>query len=222
MLDAAVGFQIGDVIATAAPPIKSIHSVKPIGVIAKEGNMKTTARRCISALSVTAILAGCQMIPLQNQRAASAASNAPLSASAEWSRIVEMDRESVRRGQLAPEVIQYDLQIAQMIPEGQEIMASHDKAKARVWSEKMNSINVARNEAIRKMAAREMAQNNATPNAWASAKPDPCLSPMGKNICTTPSAQQGRVNYSVGPGGIGATVGGLFVGPGGISGANGQ
>jgi hypothetical protein len=86
----------------------------------------------------------------------------------------------------------------------------------------MNSINVARNEAIRKMAAREMAQNNATPNAWANAKPDPCLSPMGKNICTTPPAQQGSVNYSVGPGGIGATVGGLFVGPGGISGTNGQ
>jgi hypothetical protein len=184
--------------------------------------MKTTARRCISALSVTAVLAGCQMIPLQNRGVTSAASDAPLSASAEWSKVIEMDRESVRRGQLAPKVIQYDLQIAQMIPEGEEIMASHDQAKARIWSEKMNSINVARNEAIRKMAAREMAQNNATPNAWANAKPDPCLSPMGKNICTTPPAQQGGVNYSVGPGGIGATVGGLFVGPGGISGTNGQ
>ncbi|OOG45852.1 hypothetical protein [Rhodanobacter sp. C01] len=184
--------------------------------------MKTTTGKCISALFIAAVLAGCQMIPLQNRSVTSAESNAPLSASAGWARIVEMDREAVRRGLLSPEVIPYDLQIAQMIPEGEEIRASRDKAKARIWTEKLNTLTAARSTAMGKMTAREMAENDATSNAWADRKPDPCLSPMGKNICAAPPAQQGGVNYSAGPGGIGATVGGIFVGPGGISGTNGQ
>jgi hypothetical protein len=205
-------------IATAAPLIKSIYRVKTIGAIAREGNMKMTASKCISALFMTTVLAGCGMIPLQNRGVTNAAPEAPLSVSAGWARIVEMDRGAVRDGLLSPEVIPYDLQIAQMIPEGEAIRASRDKAKGRIWSEKFNSIMAARNAAMGKMTAKAMAANNATRNAWADRKPDPCLSPMGKNICTTPPAQQGRVNYSAGPGGIGATVGGIFVGPGGIGG----
>jgi hypothetical protein len=208
--------------AAAVPLIKSAHRFKTIGVNAKEGNMKTTASQCVSTLFMTTVLAGCQMIPPQNRSATSAESDAPLSVSAGWAQIVEMDRESVRRGRLSPEIIPYDLQIAQMIPEGEAIKASHDQAKARLWSEKLNSINVARNKLVRQMAAREMAQSGSASNAWADQKPDPCLSPMGKNICTTPPAQQGNVDYSAGPGGIGATIGGIFVGPGGISGTNGQ
>lgn len=138
-----------------------------------------------------------------------------------------MDSDSVRLGQLPPEVIQYDLQIAQMITEAQEIMASHDKAKARVWLKKMNAINMARNKAIGRVETRQMAANNAAPDAWGDGKkPDPCLSPMGKNICTAPSEQQaeqrGGINYTAVPGGIEATVGGLVVGPGGIGGTLGH
>ncbi|WP_158881481.1 hypothetical protein [Rhodanobacter sp. L36] len=184
--------------------------------------MKMTTSQCVSALLMTTVLAGCQMMPLRNQAATNAKPEAPLSASAEWAQVAERDREHVRLGQLPPEVISYDQQIAQMIPEGDGIAATRDKAKAQVWSNKFNALITARNQAIGRVAARQMARSNATANAWAGAKPDPCLSPMGKNICTTQPAQQGRVNYSVGPGGIGATVGGLFVGPGGISAGNGQ
>lgn len=180
--------------------------------------MQTTASKCISALFVTAALAGCQMIPLQNRDVASTESSAPLSTGAGWARIVDMDRGAVRDGLLSPEVIPYDLQIAQLIPEAETIMASHDQAKARIWSKKFHAAIAARNTAMGKMTARAMAENNATQNAWAHQKPDPCLSPMGKNICTTPPAQQGGINYSAGPGGIGATAGGIFVGPGGIGG----
>jgi hypothetical protein len=127
---------------------------------------------------------------------------------------MDMDRDSVSHGLLPPEVITYDLQIAQMIPEGEQLRDSHDKVKGPVWLKKFNATMAARSAVIEKVTARQMARINAMPGAGQA--PDPCLSPMGRNICTTPPAQSGAVQYSVGPGGIGASVGGLFVGPGGI------
>ncbi|MDR3440189.1 hypothetical protein [Telmatospirillum sp.] len=104
-----------------------------------------------------------------------------------------------------------------MIPESQEILASHDQAKARIWSKKMNAIVEARNKATEQFAAKAMARNNAIANTFGNGKPDPCLSPMGKNTCTaSPARQADSVNYSVGPGGLGATIGHYTVGPGGI------
>jgi len=218
MLSTAACHTIGSVIATAAPRIKSSYRIETIGTITKEGNMKTTASKCISALLMTTILAGCGMIPTQNLGMTRAQPVAPASASEQWAKMVELDRQSVSHGYMPPEVIRYDLQIAQMIPEGEAIVASHDKAKARVWSEKLNSIQTARNKAIEKSTAIAMAKSNATPHPWSNAKPDPCLSPMGKNICSSSPAQQNGVNYTVGPGGLGATVGGISVGPGGLGG----
>lgn len=181
--------------------------------------MKSKGGKAILALSMTTVLAGCGMIPAQNQSALRARSPAPLSASAGWANITEMDRESVRLGRLPPEVIQYDLQIAQMIPEGEAIVASHNEAKARIWAEKMNSIEAARNKAMGKIAATEVARTDATPNTLGDGKPDPCLSPMGKNICTArPATQQSGTTYTAGPDGIRANVGGILVGPGGIGG----
>lgn len=181
--------------------------------------MKTTASKCISALFITTVFAGCMVPaqnPAQNRSSTGAGSDTSLS-SADWAKVVENDRASVRAGQLPKEVIQYDLQIEKMIPEGQDILASHDQARARIWSKKMNSIVEARNKATEKFSAKQIARNNAVANAFGNGKPDPCLSPMGKNICTAPPAQQGGgVNYTVGPGGIGATIGHYTVGPGGI------
>ncbi|MEQ5838043.1 hypothetical protein N0A02_01140 [Paraburkholderia acidicola] len=183
--------------------------------------MKTTASKCISALFITTVFAGC-MVPAQNRApasaptAAAAKSDTSLS-TADWAKVVETDRASVRAGQLPKEVIQYDLQIEKMIPEGQDILATHDQARAHIWSKKMNSITEARNKAIEKFAAKQMARNNAVANTFGNGKPDPCLSPMGKNTCTAaPARQADSVNYTVGPGGIGATIGHLTVGPGGI------
>jgi hypothetical protein len=164
------------------------------------------------------------MVPLQNRDVTSATSNAPPSASAEWAKVIDMDRDLVRRGLMSPEVIPYDLQMAQLIPEGEEIMVTHDKTKARIWSKKYNAIVAGRNAAAGKMTAKAkaLAAMSATSGAFADQKPDACLSPMGKNICAAPPSQQGSVKYVVGPGGIGATVGGILLGPGGISGTIGQ
>lgn len=184
--------------------------------------MKMTATKCVSALFMTTVLAWCGMIPAQNRSAVTAVPHAPRSNSAGWADIIEGVRESVRLGHLPPEVIQYDLQIAQLIPEGEQIIASRDQAKARIWSKKVNAINVARNAAIGRVAVNDMASSNAAVGVRSSRKPDPCLSPMGRNICASPPAQQPGTSYSAGPGGIGASVGGVLVGPGGLGGAFGQ
>ncbi|SFT71115.1 hypothetical protein [Paraburkholderia aspalathi] len=177
--------------------------------------MKVNPCKCLLAVLVITAFAGC-MVPPQNRSASAARSDASLS-SADWTKVTENDRASVRAGQLPKEVIQYDLQIEKMIPEGQEILASHDQARARVWTKKMNAIVEARNKVTEQFTAKAMARNNAIANAFGNGKPDPCLSPMGKNTCAAASGQQGdSVHYSVGPGGIGATVGHYTVGPGGI------
>lgn len=171
--------------------------------------------RSIQALILATALSGC-MVPPQNRGAPAAASDNSLS-TADWEKVIETDRASVRAGQLPKEVISYDLQIEKMIPEGQDILATHDKARAQIWSKKMNAIIDARNKATEKFAAKSIARNNAIASSFGNGKPDPCLSPMGKNTCAASSARQGDgVNYSVGPGGLGATIGHYTVGPGGI------
>ncbi|PQV53497.1 hypothetical protein [Paraburkholderia sp. BL21I4N1] len=177
--------------------------------------MKAAASGCLSALFIATALTGC-MVPPQNRAAVGARSDASVT-TADWAKVVENDRASVRAGQLPKEVIQYDLEIEKMIPEGQAILASHDQVKGRIWSKKMNAIIEARNKATEKFVAKEVARNNAIANTFGNAKPDPCLSPMGKNTCSASPARQGdSVNYTVGPGGLGATIGHYTVGPGGI------
>lgn len=179
----------------------------------------TIAEKFGLVLGITVLLAIAGCMPLTPERTAAAqnraGSDAALSSS-DWAQIIESDRASVRAGQMPPEVIQYDLQIGKMIPEGEEILASHDQARARLWSKRMSAITDARNKATEKFAAKEMAKNNSVAHAFGNGKPDPCLSPMGKNICAASPAPAGGTNYMVGPGGIGATVGRYTVGPGGI------
>lgn len=180
--------------------------------------MKTVVIRCVSGLLMTAVMAGCGMIPAQNLGMTRAQPVAPESASDGWAKIMVLDRQAVTAGYMPPELIGYDLQIAQLIPEGEAVVASRDKIKARAWSEKWSSVQTKRNNAIEKANALASAKYNATPHAWSNDKPNPCLSPMGRNICSTPPAQQGGTTYSAGPGGIGANVGGILVGPGGLGG----
>ncbi len=177
--------------------------------------MKATTNRCLAALLIATTLAGC-MVPPQNRATVGARSDAPLT-TADWAKVVENDRASVQAGQLPKEVIQYDLEIEKMIPEGQQLLASHDQVKGRIWAKKINAIVEARNKATEQFSAKAIARNNAIANAFGNAKPDPCLSPMGKNTCTaSPARQPDSVNYTVGPGGLGATIGHYTVGPGGI------
>ncbi len=177
--------------------------------------MTATVCRCLAAWFIATALAGC-MVPPQNRATVGARSDAPLT-TADWAKVIDNDRASVRAGQLPKEVIQYDLQIEKMIPESQEILASHDQAKAHAWAKKMNAVVEARNKATEQFAAKAIARNNAIANSFGNGKPDPCLSPMGKNTCAASPARQGdSVNYSVGPGGLGATIGHYTVGPGGI------
>jgi len=181
----------------------------------RENDMKSITVTIFPALAMSALLAGC-MVPAQNRAAAAPASQAPLT-TAEWAKVIEIDRASVRAGQLPNEVITYDLQIEKMIPESQAILAAHDEARARIWSTKMHALIEARDRVTEKFAAKAMARNNAVANALGNGKPDPCLSPMGKNTCAAPSARQGdSAHYTVGPGGLGATIGNYTVGPGGI------
>lgn len=181
--------------------------------------MKTKASKAVSALLITSAVFMSGMIHAQNNAPTPAAPNAMLAPTASMAKIIEMDREGIRQGWLPPEILQYDLQIAKLLPEGQEIMASRDPVKARIWSEKMDTLNRLKSQAMAKLAPGAVAQNAEAPSAPVNRTPDPCLSPMGVNTCTAPSRQQqSGTTYSAGPGGIGANVGGIPVGPGGIGG----
>ncbi|MDR3440188.1 hypothetical protein [Telmatospirillum sp.] len=60
--------------------------------------MKATASRCLSALFLATALAGCMVSP-QNRTTVGARSDAPLT-TADWAKVIEIDRASVRAGQL--------------------------------------------------------------------------------------------------------------------------
>jgi hypothetical protein len=156
------------------------------------------------------------MLPAEHANHSAATASAEPSLIEGWAQITEKDQEWVRRGVLPKEIIQYDLQIGQMLPEAREIMASHDKATARAWSEKMHGLIEARNRPIAAAQAKWAAMSSVEAGDANTHRPDPCLSPMGKNICNTGTSAGSSVNYSAGPGGIGASMGGLIIGPGGI------
>lgn len=178
--------------------------------------MKTRAYRCVTALLISTALAGCGMVPAQNLGNGNPTTSAGPTLAEGWAQITEKDQEWVRRGVLPKEIVQYDLQIGRMLPEAQGILASHDQARARAWSEKMHGLIEARNKPIIAAQAKWLALSRAQAGDPDEHRPDPCLSPMGKNICNTGSPGQNPVNYSAGPGGIGASIGGLIVGPGGL------
>ena len=101
---------------------------------------------------------------------------------ADMANIVAYDRNLVSKGLAPPIALQYDAQIAAMIPESRDIAAKHDEARAHVWGKKMGALLQARAEAEDKFAnspaVREhMSQLSNHP------KPDPCISPMGANTC---------------------------------------
>ncbi|QPF82508.1 hypothetical protein IC762_22445 [Bradyrhizobium genosp. L] len=114
----------------------------------------------------------------------------------EWAQVIAMDRKLVQSG-ASPELIQIDMTIAKMIPEGQAIVASHDQAKARQWSQKFHALMARKDQISRKYLAEH-------PFKYAGPKADPCLSPMGKNTCAPPPTPQPRRMCSIN---YGSTVG---------------
>ncbi len=181
--------------------------------------MKKKTSKAVLALFITGAVALSGVTYAQNIAAPPSAPNAAPPPSATLAKIIQMDREGVRQGWLPPQVLQYDLQIAELLSEGEEIMASHDERKARSWSLKMDELNRLKAQALAKVIPSEVAQNDAAPSAPVHRAPDPCLSPMGVNTCTTPARpQQSGTTYTAGPGGIGGNVGGIPVGPGGLGG----
>jgi hypothetical protein len=116
----------------------------------------------------------------------------------EWARVTAMDQQAVRAGAAPPELVQIDIALAKVIPEGQAIIASHDEAKARDWSRRFRALVARRNEVDRKFLAAHPIHLNTGPKA------DPCLSPMGKNICAPPPSAQPRRMCSMN---FGSTVG---------------
>ncbi|WP_124625950.1 hypothetical protein [Burkholderia sp. Bp9012] len=86
----------------------------------------------------------------------------------------------VEKGFYSSEVLQLDGEIAQLIPEGEAIMATHDLARAHEWLKKNNAL----------MARRELLvrQGHARVQEWLSRQPDydvhGCVDPAnGENQC---------------------------------------
>lgn len=141
-------------------------------------------------LFMGAAVAGC--VPASQSGAPIAKGSAGNLSADEWSRVVAMDQKAVQEGAGPPEIIPIDLTLSKMIPEGQAILASHDQAKAQDWSRRYHALIARRNEIDQKFAA-------AHPIHFNAIQSDPCLSPMGKNICAAPppveTQQMCSVNY---------------------------
>jgi hypothetical protein len=150
----------------------------------------TVVTRVSALLVVAAIVASC--VPASQAGAPIANRSASNITPDEWANVIAMDQKAVKEGVLAPEIIPIDLTLSKMIPEGQAIVASHDQAKARDWSRRYHTLIARRNEIDQKSAA-------AHPIHFNAVQSDPCLSPMGKDICTPPppvqTQQMCSVNY---------------------------
>ncbi|WP_284945134.1 hypothetical protein [Acidisoma cladoniae] len=122
---------------------------------------------------------------------------------------IAADQQSIRAGLAPPDIIKYDLEIAKMMPEAQEILAAHDRERARVWQNKYRAIVEARNKAVQDFLAPSIARNNAIINTLEASKASRCLDAMGHDLCHAAPAQQSQVTYPcpTGPGPGEAQVG---------------
>ncbi len=62
------------------------------------------------------------------------------------------DKKLVAGGMAPQSILQYDAELSALMPEGEEIIASHDKARAAQWQQKYNAIMQARSDAIQKFS----------------------------------------------------------------------
>ena len=80
--------------------------------------------------------------------------------------IIATDRQMVAAHLDPPEIIDYDLQISAMLPEGQDIIAKHDKVRGEAWKQKYNAIMKARYDAIQRFSAASIAASNMITNTF--------------------------------------------------------
>lgn len=97
-----------------------------------------------------------------------------------WAATTDTDRNMVEKGFFSAEILRLDREIAQLIPDGEAIMAAHDSARAREWSKQYNAAMAQRESLVR--------QGNARAKEWLSRQPDynvdRCIDPAnGENHC---------------------------------------
>jgi hypothetical protein len=106
--------------------------------------------------------------------------------------MIAYDRQLQREGKMSAEEVDIDIQLSKLEPQLQPTIDSHDKAKAQALYKKYQTL-LARKEVL----ARQYLATHPRPPS--SDGPDPCLSPMGKNICAPAQPMQTQrmcsVNY---------------------------
>ncbi|MGY5776237.1 hypothetical protein [Rhizobium sp. LEGMi135b] len=148
----------------------------------------TVVTRVAALFFAAAVVASCA--PASQAGAPVANRSAGNISSDEWANVIAMDQKAVKEGAMSPEIIPIDLTLSKMIPEGQAIIASRNQAKAQDWSRRYHALIAQRNEIDQKSAA-------AHPIHFNAVQSDPCLSPMGKDICTPPPPVQAQQMCSV-------------------------
>ena len=141
----------------------------------------------IAVLCMVALFAGCATAAPRNLGAqAPDASRSPNSEAI--ANITETDRKMVAAGLNPPEILKYDAELAEMIPEGEDILAKHDKVRAVKWQKRYNAIMKARYDAVQRFAATSIAAANAITNTFGGVHRDTCRDGMGRNTCAAPQS----------------------------------
>jgi hypothetical protein len=86
-------------------------------------------------------------------------------------------------------ILPIDDQIAQLMPEGQAILASGDKQRARIWSDKMGELLHAKSTEMAKFSKTLSERSNAMANAVSGVQINPCLDAMGRDRCAAQQTQ---------------------------------
>ena len=121
--------------------------------------------RSIAVMCVASLFAGCTTAGPRNTGAQAAnASGSPNSAAIAG--ITETDRKMVAAGLDPPEILKYDAEIAEMIPEGEDIIAKGDKVRGTAWKKKYNAVMKARYNSIQRFSANSIAAAHAITNTF--------------------------------------------------------
>lgn len=128
-------------------------------------SLMKTVLRLIASLFLTGTLASCATASA-NGLGPQMANGSGGTTAAAIAKITEVDRQSVADGLDPPETLKYDAELAAIMPEGEEILAKHDKARAKPWMAKYNAIMSARTAAIQRFSAKQIAAANAITNTF--------------------------------------------------------
>ncbi len=110
-------------------------------------------------------LPGC-VTAAPNNSGAQVSSPTPGSRAAAMAGIIATDKQMVAEGLDPPEILKYDAELSEIMPEGEDILAKHDKVRAVAWQNKYNAIMKARYDAVQAFAAKSIAAANAITNTF--------------------------------------------------------